>query len=159
MLKDEPSNNPLWKACYKFHNVGHSPTLTEVSLIKLAAVADSLFGLNRGWEGMREHERRRNGMRVRDESREGGCLWAQRGGGSWKATEDEGIRFKMKGWIKVQAGTHTHTNSLSLSQKTSELRKLNWDKTATTGCIWQCACVTNHPVETNVKRKNSNLVS
>lgn len=43
---------------------------------------------------MREHERIRNRMRVRDERREDGRLWAQWGGSSWRDAEDEGPHFK-----------------------------------------------------------------
>lgn len=44
---------------------------------------------------MRELERIRSRMRVRDERREDGRLWAQWGGSrDWRDTEDEGPHFK-----------------------------------------------------------------
>jgi len=48
------------------------------NVLKLAVVANIRLSV---WleRGMREHERIRNRMRVRDERREDGCLWAQWG--------------------------------------------------------------------------------
>lgn len=70
-------------------------------------------------EGIREHERIRNKMRVCDERKEDGCLWAEWEGSSRRDIEDEGPHFKIKGWIKVLAdvspSVHANTQLLFLS--------------------------------------------
>lgn len=114
-VKNEPPN-PLWKVCYKFHNVNHSAKVTEVSSRELAVMADSVFGPNRGWEEMGEHERIRNRMRVHYVMR--GERTAASGhkkegavGETWKMRVRKlNSKARSKCWL-THPFFHTHTNT------------------------------------------------
>lgn len=67
-------------------------------------------------------------MRVRDERREGGCLWAGWGGSSWKDTKDEGPHFKNQRLDQSDEchlphpNIQTHYLSLSLKKKEESVK-------------------------------------
>lgn len=111
--------------------------------MKTAAMANCVFGPNKGWEEMREQERIRDQMRVCDERRRRRRL-------TWGAAEtggtggDEGPWFKLKGCIKEVAKEPSHTRTHACTQriKVEALKDHYKGKTA---------CVTSNPVAFLVK--------